>query len=123
MLTLFHHPVCPHSRFVRLALGEYGLDARLAEERAWERREEFILLNPAGTTPVLVEEGVPPIPGASVIAEYLDEVYGEKLGEHRLLPRDISTRVEVRRLSSWFNDKLFDEVSGPWCASVSTSGT
>lgn len=113
MLTLFHHPVCPHSRFVRLALGEYGLDARLAEERVWERREEFILLNPAGTTPVLVEEGVPAIPGASVIAEYLDEVHGETLGDRRLLPRDTSMRVEVRRLSSWFNDKLFDEVSGP----------
>ena len=28
MLTLFHHPVCPHSRFVRLALGEYGVDAQ-----------------------------------------------------------------------------------------------
>jgi len=113
MLTLFHHPVCPHSRFVRLALGEYSLEAHLVEERAWERREEFILLNPAGTTPVLIEEGVPPIPGASVIAEYLDEVHGEKLGAHRLLPPDISTRVEVRRLSSWYNDKLFDEVSGP----------
>ena len=25
MLTLFHHPFCPHSRFVRLALGEYGI--------------------------------------------------------------------------------------------------
>ncbi|HMH61306.1 MAG TPA: glutathione S-transferase family protein, partial [Bradyrhizobium sp.] len=24
MFTLFHHPFCPHSRFVRLALGEYG---------------------------------------------------------------------------------------------------
>jgi len=32
MFTLFHHPFCPHSRFVRLALGEYGLDLRLAEE-------------------------------------------------------------------------------------------
>ena len=58
MLTLFHHPFCPHSRFIRLALGEYGLDARLVEERVWERREEFLLLNPAGTTPVLVEEGI-----------------------------------------------------------------
>jgi glutathione S-transferase len=113
MLTLFHHPVCPHSRFVRLALGEYSLEAHLVEEHAWERREEFILLNPAGTTPVLVEEGVPPVPGASVIAEYLDETHGERLGEHRLLPRNPSIRVEVRRLSSWFNDKLFDEVSGP----------
>ena len=28
MLTLFHHPFCPHSRFVRLALGEYGITVR-----------------------------------------------------------------------------------------------
>jgi glutathione S-transferase len=113
MLTLFHHPVCPHSRFVRLALAEHGLDARLAEERTWERREDFLLLNPAGTTPVLVAEGFPAIPGAFVIAEYLDEMHGEKLAGHRLLPRNAAMRVEVRRLSSWFNDKLFDEVSGP----------
>ncbi len=49
MFTLFHHPFCPHSRFIRLALGEYGLDLRLAEERTWERREAFLALNPAGT--------------------------------------------------------------------------
>src|SRR5262249_49496021 len=35
MLTLFHHGLCPHSRFVRLALGEYGLAHRLVEERPW----------------------------------------------------------------------------------------
>jgi Glutathione S-transferase len=73
MLTLFHHPFCPHSRFVRLVLEELGLPVRLVEERVWERREEFLMLNPAGTTPVLVEEGAPPVPGAGVIAEYLDE--------------------------------------------------
>ncbi len=39
MFTLFHHSFCPHSRFVRLALGEYGLELRLVEERVWERRE------------------------------------------------------------------------------------
>jgi hypothetical protein len=27
MVTLFHHPFCPHSQFVRLALGEYGLES------------------------------------------------------------------------------------------------
>ena len=73
MLTLFHHPLCPHSRFVRLMLEEFGLTARLVEERVWDRREEFLMLNPAGNTPVLVEEGVPPVPGAAIIAEYLDE--------------------------------------------------
>ena len=72
MLTLFHHPFCPHSRFIRLALGEYGVSPRLVEERVWERREEFLALNPAGTTPVLVEEGRSAVPGASIIAEYLD---------------------------------------------------
>jgi glutathione S-transferase len=113
MLTLFHHPFCPHSRFVRLALGEFGLAARLIEERAWERREEFLVLNPAGTTPVLVAEGQPPVPGAGIIAEFLDETIGRELGDRRLLPLDSGQRVEVRRLMSWFNDKFFDEVSGP----------
>ncbi len=113
MLTLLHHPFCPHSRFIRLALGETGLSAGLIEERAWERREEFLLLNPAGTTPVLVDEGHPAVPGVAIIAEYLDEMYGANLGVHRLLPVDLAARIEVRRLSSWFNDKFFAEVSGP----------
>jgi glutathione S-transferase len=112
MLTLFHHPICPHSRFVRLALEEFGLPTRLVEERVWERRQEFLTLNPAATTPVLVEEGAPPVPGAAVIAEYLDETRGLTLGEFRLMPREVGARVEVRRLMSWFNHKFFAEVSG-----------
>jgi len=112
MLTLFHHPACPHSRFVRLALEELGVAVRLTEERAWERREEFLVLNPAGTTPVLVEEGVPPVPGAAIIAEYLDETRGAA-GKLRLMPSEAGERVEVRRLMSWFNDKFFAEASGP----------
>src|SRR5471030_1687274 len=116
MLTLFHHPFCPHSRFVRLVFEELGLTVRLVEERTWERREEFLVLNPAGTTPVLVEEGRPPVPDATVIAEYLDETRGSELGEHRLLPRDINARVEVRRLSTWFHHKFHEEVSGPLVA-------
>jgi glutathione S-transferase len=113
MLTLLHHPFCPHSRFVRVLLAEYGLAPRLIEERVWERREEFLMLNPAGDTPVLLEEGGPPIPGAAIIAEYLDETRGAALGAHRLLPGDPEERVEVRRLAAWFNDKFHAEVSGP----------
>ena len=69
MLTLFHQLLCPHSRYVRLILGEYGIAARLVEERFWERREEFLLLNPAAELPVLVVDGEPPIPGAGIVAE------------------------------------------------------
>jgi len=112
MLTLFHHPICPHSRFIRLVLDELGMEVRLVEERTWERREEFLALNPAGTTPVLVEEGSPPVPGAAVIVEYLEETRDSKLALPRLMPREVGGRVEVRRLMSWFNDKFFEEVSG-----------
>jgi glutathione S-transferase len=113
MPTLFHHAFCPHSRFVRLVLSEYGIEVRLVEERTWERRHDFLMMNPAGTTPVLVDEGQPPVPGAPIVAEYLDEVYGAQFGDRRLMPQDLGDRVEVRRLTSWFNDKFFAEVSGP----------
>jgi glutathione S-transferase len=113
MLTLFHHTLCPHSRFVRLALAEYGLEVRLAEERFWERRAEFLKLNPAGTVPVLVDEGQPAVPGAAVIAEYLADRRGDADEGQRLLPPGAGARVEVRRLASWFNEKFHAEVSGP----------
>jgi glutathione S-transferase len=113
MLTLFHQLLCPHSRYVRLMLGEYGLDVRLVEERYWERREEFLVLNPAGAIPVLVEEGQPPVPGGAIIAEFLDETRGLAHPELRLLPDTTGGRIEVRRLASWFNDKFNAEVSGP----------
>jgi glutathione S-transferase len=112
MLTLFQHPLCPHSRYARLMLGEYGIEARLVEERFWERREEFLLLNPTGEIPVLVTDGQPAVPGATIIAEFLAETHGDE-ADHRLLPPSISQRVEVRRLASWFNDKFHAEVSGP----------
>ena len=113
MLTIFHHPFCPHSRYIRLALAEHGLEFRALEERVWERRQEFLMLNPAATTPVLVAEGYPPVPGAAVITEFIDEVRGRELLGGRLLPDEPGKRVEVRRLTAWFNEKFFAEVSGP----------
>jgi glutathione S-transferase len=113
MVNLHHHPFCPHSRFVRLVLGEYGADINLIDEKVWERREDFLIMNPAGTTPVLVEPAGPPVPGAAIIAEYIDETRGLSAGDARLLPPDVETRVEVRRLAAWFNDKFFAEVSEP----------
>jgi glutathione S-transferase len=113
MLTLFQQTLCPLSRYVRLILGEYGIDARLVEEPFWERREEFMLLNPAGQIPVLVADGQPAIPGATIIAEFIEETHAGGNEEDRLLPLSIGQRVEVRRLANWFNDKFHSEVSGP----------
>jgi glutathione S-transferase len=111
MAQLYHYPLCPHSRFIRLALGEFGIRPDLIEERPFERRPEFLALNPAGQTPVLVEQSGAVIPGAGPIAEYLDETRGLALGDRRLLPESPAARVEVRRLLDWFNVKFYGEVS------------
>lgn len=111
MATLHHAPFCPNSRFIRLALAEMGMEPELVEERPWERRDGFLALNPAGTTPVLVEQTGLVVPGAGIIAEYLDETRGLGLSGRRLLPDTTSARVEVRRLMHWFLVKFDCEVT------------
>ena len=74
MWQLFQFPLCPFSRKVRLVLGEKGVAHELVRENPWERRDEFIDLNPAGETPVLVDgaAGITLI-GSQPIVEYFDE--------------------------------------------------
>ncbi len=110
-MKLYHHPLDPPSRFARLILAEYGVEPDLSEERTFDRRHEFLLLNPANTLPVLVEASGAIVPGAGPIAEYLDETRGHTLGDRRLLPESPGERIEVRRLLDWFNGKFFAEVS------------
>ena len=57
--------------------------------------------------------GVPAVPGASIIAEYSEETEGAVRGINSLLPKEPRERVEVRRLADWYNDKFYEEVSGP----------
>ena len=111
MAILHCYPFCPHSRFARLALSELGLEPDLVEEKPWERRIPFLEINPAGNLPLLVEDDGLAVPGATVLAEYLDDVHGPGLGDRRLLPQDVTQRVETRRLFEWFSVKFHQEVS------------
>lgn len=111
MITLLHFPLSVPSRFIRLILSECEVDAELMEERPWERREDFLLLNPAGTLPVLVEDDGPAITGAWATSEYLEETRGPGMAERRLLPPDADSRAEVRRLTEWFLFKFDEEVT------------
>ena len=54
MLTLYHLFLSSHSRKIRIVLREKGLEFELKAEKTWERRPEFLALNPAGEVPVLV---------------------------------------------------------------------
>ncbi|WP_274423603.1 glutathione S-transferase family protein [Chelativorans sp. YIM 93263] len=111
MLTLFHHPLYASCRFVRLTFGEYGEELTLIEERPWARRKEFLVLNPAGTVPVLLAESDYAIVGATVIGEYLDETRGAFQRERRLMAEDSLGRAEIRRLVDWYLVKMDGDVT------------
>jgi glutathione S-transferase len=87
------------------------MEPELREERPWERRTDYLLMNPGGATPALLDGDIV-VPGAGVIAEYLDETRGLGLNGRRLLPESPANRVEVRRLLDWFLAKFQEEVSG-----------
>mgnify|MGYP006277251241 CR=1 FL=1 len=107
MRRLYHHPLCPFSRKVRLVLGEKRIEAELIEERVWERRLDYLRLNPACETPALVEPGGQALAHHQAIAEYLEETGPDP----RLLPVDPVERAEARRLVGWFDDKFNAEVT------------
>lgn len=108
MRILYHLSLSPFSRKVRIVLREKNLDFELRAEKVWERRPEFLALNPAGQVPVLVEEDGTVLADSVAIAEYLDEAYPEPF---RLLPEDRHARAEVRRLVAWFDQKMEREVT------------
>jgi glutathione S-transferase len=106
MLRLYHFPVCPFSRKVRIALREKGLACELQVEEPWQRRAEFLALNPAVEVPVLEDESRVVV-DSTAICEYLEEAHPE----HRLLGRTVEERAETRRLVAWFDAKFNREVT------------
>lgn len=107
MLTLYHTPLSPSCRKLRLMLKEKSLAHQLVNEEFWARRVEFFALNPAGDVPVLITEKNQPICGAYAIAEYLDEAFPDV----QFFGNTPMERAEVRRLVEWFDVKFEREVS------------
>jgi glutathione S-transferase len=107
MRTLYHFWLSPFSRAIRLILAEKGLAFELVLEKTWERRPEFLALNPACEVPVLIDEDGTVVAGERAIAEYLDEAYPER----SLIGGDFATRAETRRLIHWFDAKFDAEVT------------
>lgn len=108
MRILYHLWLHPFSRKVRLVLAEKQLDFELKIEKVWERRTEFLAMNPAGDVPVLIEPDGTTLNNSGVICEYLDEVYQDN---GSLLGKSAIQRAETRRLVAWFDSKFNREVS------------
>ena len=106
MFRLYHYPLSPFCRKVRLVLAEKKIEVDLVEERYWEQSSEFLRRNPAGKVPILRVDGKT-MTESTPICEYLDEMHPEP----KLIPFDPQHRYEVRRLVAWFDDKFHTEVT------------
>ena len=106
MRRLYHQPLSPFCRKIRLALAEKKIEVELVEERPWERRMDFLRLNPAGRVPVL-KIGDLVLADSTAIFEYLEETHPEPA----LLPKSPGARAEARRLAAWFDDTFHHEVT------------
>jgi len=109
---IYHYPLCPFCRLVRLAYYEKGIPHALLTEIPWERRPAFLEKNPLGTLPMIVETGETDeyiLSGASTICAYLNETtpMPDLIGE---TPRG---RAEVRRLVEWINGSFYPDVVKP----------
>ena len=110
MWQLHQFTLCPFSRKVRLLLNEKDIGYELVAEAPWEQRDEFLDMNPAGQTPVMVEgeRGVVLI-DSMAICEYLEETV-ERVA---MINGPATGRAEIRRLVAWFDHHFYRDVTAP----------
>jgi glutathione S-transferase len=110
MWQLHQFPLCPFSRKVRLLLGEKGVGYELVRESPWDRRDEFLHLNPAGQTPVMLDLGT----GATLIdSQAICEYFEETVSKAATINGTALQRAETRRLVAWFDTQFYQDVTGP----------
>ena len=107
MRVLHHLWLSPECRKIRILLATKGLEFEMRIEKIWERRPEFLAINPAGTVPVLVEPDGSVVAGNAAITEFIDEVYPDP----PMIGAEPAARAEVRRLVDWFDGKFGREVT------------
>ncbi len=106
MARLFHVPLSPFCRKVRLSLAEKKIEVELRRRAVLGARPRFHASQSGGQGARLQLDGII-MSESAAICEYIEETRPEP----SLLPSDPIQRLEVRRLVSWFDDKFHDEVT------------
>lgn len=101
MLRLYHWPLDPAGRMVRLVLAEKGEPFEAVASRPWAPELEIASIAPGAVAPAVVSTHGSSArfaaSGTRAICEHLEEVRPVPA----LLPDDLSERAEARRLWSW----------------------
>ncbi len=110
MWSLYQFPLCPFSRKIRLLMGEKNIPYDPQREDPWNASDTFYNLNPAGRTPVLVDEerGIA-LSDSRAIGEYLEET----VDRVPMISGTAAGRAEIRRLTALFDENFFHDVTEP----------
>ena len=111
MSKLYHYPLDPFCRRIRISVAEFGKELELVEERPWEARIEFLQMNPTGLVPVLVADDGIIAAGIEAAEGYLEDTRDENTPSQ--LGASPAERAETRRLVAWFDGKFHHDVSAP----------
>ncbi|KUO57569.1 MAG: glutathione S-transferase [Sphingomonadales bacterium BRH_c42] len=110
MWRLYQFPLCPFSRKIRLLMGEKQIPYEMVREDPWAASETFYNLNPAGCTPVMVdEEREITLCDSRAIGEYLEET----VDRAPMINGTVANRAEIRRLVALFDEKFHADVTAP----------
>ena len=91
-------------------MGEKGVGYELLRENPWERRDEFLDLNPAGQTPVVVDAARKiTLMSSTAICEYFEET----VDKAPMISGTAVNRAEIRRLTAWFDEHFYGNVVAP----------
>ena len=106
--VLYHYPLCPFSRKIRIILKEKGISFALVLEKYWERRKLFLAMNPNGVTPVLFnKDSKKAYYGIFALFEFIEQNFLD----HNILPYDYQSQYQIRAISEWFDIKFYNEVT------------
>nr|WP_298931227.1 glutathione S-transferase family protein [uncultured Erythrobacter sp.] len=110
MWQLYQFPLCPFSRKIRLLMGEKNIAYELVREDPWAASDYFFNLNPAGRTPVLVNEDRDVVIADSrAIGEYFEET----VDRSPMINGTATGRAEIRRLTALFDENFYNDVTAP----------
>ena len=105
MKRLWHWPIDPLARTVRLLLGEKNWSFELVEIRPWVSDLELAALAPGAHAPALLDTDAEirtSAVGSLAICEYIEEAQPSP----RLLPFTRTERAEARRLWQWSEESF-----------------
>ena len=105
MFTLYHYPLCPASRLIRILLHELEIEFVLERIDFWEKEQIAAKINPSGELPAIADRWGKTFCDLYAILEYLLELHQNS----RFSCQDLGARAEMRRMISWVMLKMHQD--------------